>query len=86
MVFKYSVQLFEYLFWEILPLSVQEIVSLYGHWTFLDTGTVHDQFEVQKVRSGISINYLELGSLYKLNCFLTSCNSRRRLSICKFKF
>ena len=83
----------EYWFWEILPLSVREIVSLSGHWTSLsghrtypDTGTVHDQFEEWKVRSGVSINYLELGALYMLNCFLTTCNSRRRLNICKFKF
>ena len=32
-----------------------EIVSLSGHRTYLDTGTVHDQVEVWKVQSGASI-------------------------------
>ena len=73
-------------FWEIVSLSVPEVVSPSGHLTYLDTGTLHDQFEVRKVQSGVSINYLELGSLYMLNCFLSTCNSRRRPSICKFKF
>ena len=57
-----------------------------GHQTYPDAGNfkVHDQFEMRK--AGVSINSLELGSLYMLNCFLTTCNSRRRCSICKFKF
>ena len=56
--------MFEYSFREIVPLSVLEIVSLSGHWTHSDTGTVHDQYEVLgKVCSGISIKNLELGSL-----------------------
>ena len=59
---------------------------LSGHQTYSNTGTVHEQFEVWKVRSGVSINYVELGSLYMLNCFLTTCNSRRRHSIGKFEF
>ena len=69
--------MFEYSFWEIISLS--------GHLTYPDTGTVQDQFEVQKVRSRVSIYYLELGSLYMLNSFLTTCNSRRKPRICKFK-
>ena len=56
------------------------------HRTYPDTGTVQDQFELWIVRSSVSIIYLELGSLFMLNCFLTTCNSRRRPSICKFKF
>ena len=77
---------FEYCFWEIVPRWVWEIVSLSGHQTYPDTGTVHDQVEVRKVQCGVSINYLELFSLYMVNSFLTTCNSRRRLGICKFKF
>ena len=73
-------------FWEVLPLSVQEIVSLSRHRTYPDTDTVHDQFEGRKIRSGVSINDLELGSWYTLNFFLTTCNSRRRPSLCKLKF
>ena len=63
------------LFWEIVPLSLQEIVCLFWHWTYQDTSTVHDQLEVQKVQSGVPINHLELGFLYMVNCFLTTCNS-----------
>ena len=70
----------------MVSLSVREIVSVSGHRTYPDTGPVHDQVEVRKVCSWVSINYLELGSLYMLNCFLTTCNSRRRPGIRKFKF
>ena len=58
----------------------------FGYRLYPDTGTVHGRFEVRKVQSGVFINKLELGSLYMLNCFLTTCNSRRRHSIGKFKF
>ena len=54
--------------------SCREMVPLSGHQTYPDTGTVHNQVEVRKVWSGISINYLELGSLYIVNCFFTTCN------------
>ena len=64
----------------------QEIISLSKPRIYTETGTEHDQFELRKVRSGVFMNYLELGSLCMLNCFLTTCNSRRRPSICKFKF
>ena len=47
---------------------------------------IHDQFKVRKLWSGVSINDLELGSLYMSNCFFTIFNSRGRPSICKFKF
>ena len=56
-------------FWELMPLSVRVIVSLSGHRTYPDTGTSHDQYEVRKVQSGVSINCLEIGSLYMLHCF-----------------
>ena len=36
--------IFEYLGWKI--------VSLAGHRTYPDTGTVHNQSEIQKTRSG----------------------------------
>ena len=51
-------------------------------------GTNTENFEAQKVRSGVSKNYLEFGSLYTsmLNCFLATCNSKRRQSIGKFRF
>ena len=68
----------------MVPLSVWEIISLSEHQTYPDTGTVHDQLEVQKVQPGVSINYLELGSLYMVNIFLTTANSRRRPGICQF--
>ena len=83
--YNYS-NIFEYSFLEIVSLSVREIVILSGHQTYPDTGTVHNQFNVQKFRSWVSITYLELSSLHMLNCFLTTCKSRRRPSICKFKF
>ena len=69
-----------------MPLSVREIVSLSEHRTYPDTGTVHDQFEVRKVWSRVTINYLELGSLYMVNCFFTAWNLRRRPSFFKYKF
>ena len=80
-----SSNIFKYSFWKIMPLSGSEIVSLSRHRTYQDTGTSHDQSEVQKVRSGVSINYLELGSWYMLHCFLTTWNARRSPAICKFK-
>ena len=61
-------------------------LSCFGRSFFcLDTGTVYDQVEVRKVWSWVSINYLELGSLYLVNYFLTTCNSRRRSGICNFE-
>ena len=84
-----SPELFEYIW--IFILGDRASVDLgdpffVWHRTYSDTGTVQDQFELWIVRSSISIIYLELGSLFMLNCFLTTCNSRRRPSICKFKF
>ena len=84
-IFGITIRIY-YPFREIMPLSVWNIICLSRHQTYPDTGTVHDQFEVWKVRSWVSINYLELGSLYMVNCLLTTCNSRRRPSICKLKF
>ena len=57
--YNYS-NIFECSFPEIVPLLVREIVSLSGHWTYPDSGTSHNQFEVRKVRSGVSINYLSV--------------------------
>ena len=51
-----------------MPLSLREIVSLSPHRTYPDTGIVHNQFMVQKVQSGVFINYLELGFLHMFNC------------------
>ena len=85
-IFGITIRIYSNIRFGRLCLSVREIVSLSWHRTYPDTGTVHNQMEVRKVRSGVCINYLELGSLYMLNCVLTTCNSRRRPSICKFKF
>ena len=87
MVFEYSVLIFEYI--QIFVLGDHASVGSGDrfsvvHWTYPDTGIVHDQFEALKVRFEVSINYSKLGSLY-VKCFLTICNSRRRPSICKFK-
>ena len=38
---------------------------------------------VAEIWSGVSINYLELVSLYMLNCLLATCYSRRRPSVYK---
>ena len=50
-------------------LSIWEMVSLSRHQTYPDTGTVHDQFEVRKDQAEVSVNCLELESLY-VNMFL----------------
>ena len=66
MVFEYSVKLFEYSLWEIMPQSVREIVSLSGYWYI--TRSIWGAESLVWV----SITYLELGSLYMLHCFLTT--------------
>ena len=87
-IFNTTIRIYSNILFGRSCLWIREIVSLSGQRTYLDTGnvTVHNQFEVRKVLLGISINYLELSSLYMSNCFLTTCIARRRHSICKFKF
>ena len=59
-------------FGRLCPCWFGRWFPVYGLQTYLDTGnvTVHDPLEVRKVRSAVSINYLELGSFNMLNWFL----------------